>query len=64
MYPPYNKLFLLATGGSATERAKRETPASDAAQIIDLTGGPMAPWIGVGPMPYKRILGDAGEGRG
>ena len=39
MAPPYRKLELLATGGSARDRADTKTPASNAAHIIDARRG-------------------------
>lgn len=31
------------------------------AEVIELTGGEGATWREVGPMPYSRVMGDAGE---
>ncbi|KAL4856170.1 Aldehyde oxidase 1 [Chlorella vulgaris] len=59
MLPPYDQLFFLAAGGTSQDRAKVGTPASDAAEIIELTEGPEASWTSVGPMPYPRVMGDA-----
>ncbi|EFN50720.1 hypothetical protein CHLNCDRAFT_142582 [Chlorella variabilis] len=56
---PYKKVVLLAAGGSAEDRADPYTPASDTADLIDLTGGANATWRAVGPMPYSRVMGDA-----
>ncbi|EFN56008.1 hypothetical protein CHLNCDRAFT_145404 [Chlorella variabilis] len=57
--PPYYKLFFLGAIGSADDRADYSTPASKAAEIIELTAGPEATWESVGPMPYGRVMGDA-----
>lgn len=58
MSPPYDQMFFLAAGGTSEDRAKPGTPASDAAHLIELTGGPEASWQSVGPMPYERVMGD------
>ncbi|PSC76751.1 kelch domain-containing [Micractinium conductrix] len=57
--PPYDRIWFLASGGNADDRARVTTPASDTAHLIELTGGPSASWEDVGPMPYERVMGDA-----
>lgn len=58
MLPPYNKLFMLSTGGSTVEQAGDTTPASNQAHKIELTNAG-AGWQNVGPMPQARVMGDA-----
>ncbi|PSC67206.1 kelch motif family [Micractinium conductrix] len=59
MYPPYNKLELLAAGGTSVDYARTySTSASDKAHLIELTAGKNAAWRDVGPMPFPRVMGD------
>lgn len=59
MHPPYDKLELLAAGGTSEDYATQDTPASSAAHVIDLTAGEGASWQRVGSMPHRRVMGDA-----
>lgn len=59
MHPPYDRLELLAAGGTSEDYATQETPASAAAHVIDLTAGEAAMWQRVGSMPHRRVMGDA-----
>lgn len=38
MHPPYDRLELLAAGGTSEDYATQETPASAAAHVIDVRG--------------------------
>ena len=57
--PPYNSAQLLLTGGSVKDFADSSVSASGRAFVIDLMAGSNAAWKNVGPMPYKRVMGDA-----
>ena len=57
--PPYTSAKLLVSGGSSSDFATSSTSASSVAHVIDLMGGKGATWKSVGPMPYKRVMGDA-----
>ena len=59
MAPPYTSAQLLVSGGTSTDFAKMDTPASVGAHVIELMGGEQAGWRDVGPMPHPRVMGDA-----
>ncbi|KAL4854334.1 Aldehyde oxidase GLOX1 [Chlorella vulgaris] len=56
--PPWKRVEFLAAGGTSKDRATQTTPASDKAHVIMLTSGRAATWRSVGPMPYRRVMGD------
>ena len=42
LYPPYDKMYFLAAGGSAKDRAEPEDPASD---TVSLTRSSCGGWV-------------------
>ena len=47
---PWTDAYFLAAGGSSKDHANKDTPASNAAHVINLMDGPNAKWQSVGPM--------------
>ena len=62
--PPYTQMLFLAAGGSAEDRADEGTPASAAAQIIDVSGRAVRVPSVVWPVAVLAIYGRIGPSDG